>query len=173
MDVITILKNRIKENNYLNQEINWNDLEQRLSHNPDINNSLLQMEESGGKPNIVKYHEGKYIFFDCSKETPTGRRSLCYDDEALISRAKNKPIGSALKMAEIIGIEILNEDDYRFLQTLGEFDTKTLSWIKTPNEIRTLGGALFCDRRYNTVFTYHNGAESYYSSRGFRGKLSI
>lgn len=173
MDVITILKNRIKENNYLNQEINWNDLEQRLNHNPDINNSLLQMEESGGKPNIVKYHEGKYIFFDCSKETPTGRRSLCYDDEALISRAKNKPIGSALKMAEIIGIEILNEDDYRFLQTLGEFDTKTSSWIKTPNEIRTLGGALFCDRRYNTVFTYHNGAESYYSSRGFRGKLSI
>ena len=173
MNIIEILKNRFNENNYLNQEINWDDLEQRLNLNPDLTNSLIQMEKTGGEPNIVKYHKGKYIFFDCSKETPIGRKSLCYDDEALNSRVKNKPAGSALKMAEDIGIEILNGEDYKFLQTLGEFDTKTSSWIETPNEIRTLGGALFCDRRYNTVFTYHNGAESYYSNRGFRGKISI
>jgi hypothetical protein len=135
--------------------------------------SLYEMERSGGEPDCVGYDENKdeYIFYDCSAESPMGRRSICYDREALESR-KN-PENSALGMAEDMGIEILSENEYRFLQELGEFDRKTSSWVKTPDKIRKLGGAFFCDRRYDTIFVYHNGAESYYSSRGFRGSLRV
>ncbi len=133
------------------------------------------MESSGGEPDVVAYDREKdeYLFFDCSPESPVGRRSLCYDNEALESRKANKPAGSAIGMAEEMGIEILTMEDLHMLQSLGEFDTKTSSWVKTPERIRKLGGALFCDRRYDTVFVYHNGAESYYASRGFRGSLRV
>ena len=129
----------------------------------------------GGEPDVVGYDEaaGEYIIFDCSSESPKGRRSLCYDVQALESRKKQKPDGSAIGMASEIGIDILSEKEYRYLQTLGSFDEKTSSWVKTPEKIRALGGALFCDRRYDSVFVYHNGAESYYASRGFRGSLRI
>jgi hypothetical protein len=133
------------------------------------------MERTGGEPNVVGYDKEtyEYIFYDCSKETPKGRRSICYDREALDSRKEHKPKDCALDMAEAMGIEILSEEEYRKLQDLGEFDLKTSSWIKTPDKIRRLGGALFCDRRYDTVFVYHNGAESYFSVRGFRASLRV
>jgi hypothetical protein len=133
------------------------------------------MERSGGEPDVVGHDKksGEYIFYDCSAESPKDRRSLCYDREALESRKENKPKGSAIDMASVMSIEVLTEEQYRELQKLGEFDTKTSSWVKTPSNIRKLGGALFCDRRYDTVFTYHNGAESYYAARGFRGVLRV
>jgi hypothetical protein len=133
------------------------------------------MESTGGEPDVVGRDKktGEYIFYDCSAESPNGRRSLCYDREALDSRKENKPKGSALELAAAIGIEPLTEEQYRDLQKLGNFDLKTSSWVKTPSDIRKLGGAIFCDRRYNTVFTYHNGAESYYAARGFRGSLKV
>jgi hypothetical protein len=137
--------------------------------------SLHEMERTGGEPNIVSYDKqrGEFVFFDCSAESPKGRRSLCYDGDALRSRKEHKPPGSAVDLAEAIGIELLTEEEYRKLQSLGEFDTKTSSWVQTPSTIRKLGGALFCDRRYDTVFVYHNGAESYYAARGFRGSLRL
>jgi hypothetical protein len=137
--------------------------------------SLNEMEQTGGEPDVIDYDErtDQYIFCDCSAESPTGRRSLCYDNEALEARKANKPANSAIGMARAIGIEILTEEDYRGLQKSGEFDLKTSSWIKTPDNIRKLKGAVFCDRRYDMVFIYHNGAESYYSSRGFRGSLKV
>jgi Protein of unknown function (DUF4256) len=143
--------------------------------NPEKLWSLNEMERTGGEPDIFSHDKktGEYIFYDCAAETPKGRRSLCYDREALDSRKENKPKGSAAEMASDIGVELLTEDQYRELQKLGEFDTKTSSWVKTPSNIRKLGGALFCDRRFDTVFVYHNGAESYYAARGFRGCLRV
>ena len=137
--------------------------------------SLNEMEKTGGEPDIVSHDKktGEYIFYDCSPESPKGRRSLCYDREALESRKEYKPENSAIDMATAMGIELLSEEEYRTLQQLGKFDTKTSSWVKTPDSIRKLGGAVFCDRRYNAVFLYHNGAESYYAARGFRGSLKV
>ena len=137
--------------------------------------SLHEMERTGGEPDVIEVDKktGEYIFYDCASESPAGRRSLCYDDDALHSRKENKPKNSALQMADDLGISILTEEQYRSLQKLGKFDTKTSSWVKTPSEIRELGGAIFCDCRYNQVFTYHNGAESYYAARGFRGLIRV
>lgn len=155
--------------------LEWRKVETRLKAHPEKLWSLHEMERTGGEPDVVVYDRktGEYIFVDCSAESPAERRSLCYDRQARESRKEHKPKGSAVEMAEAMGIELLTEEEYRRLQELGEFDTKTSSWVKTPAEIRKLGGALFCDRRYNHVFTYHNGAESYYAARGFRGKLRV
>jgi len=153
----------------------WDKIQARLEKSPTNLWSLNEMERTGGEPDVVSHDKktGEYIFYDCSAESPKDRRSLCYDGEALRSRKEHKPKNSALEMAEAMGIEILTEEQYRELQALGEFDTKTSSWIKTPAAIRKLGGALFCDRRYNQVFVYHNGAESYYAGRAFRGALRV
>jgi len=174
-DILGILKVRFEENMNRHKGLEWNKVEAKLEMNAEKLWSLYEMERSGGEPDCVGYDENKdeYIFYDCSAESPMGRRSICYDREALESRKKNKPENSALGMAEDMGIEILSENEYRFLQELGEFDRKTSSWVKTPDKIRKLGGAFFCDRRYDTIFVYHNGAESYYSSRGFRGSLRV
>jgi hypothetical protein len=147
----------------------------RLEANAEKLWSLNEMERTGGEPDVVGLDQrsGEYIFYDCAAESPQGRRSLCYDREALESRKEHKPKDSAANMAAAMGVELLTEEQYRELQKLGEFDTKTSSWVKTPSEIRKLGGALFCDRRYDTVFVYHNGAESYYAARGFRGALKV
>jgi len=155
--------------------IDWAKVQARLVANPDKLWSLNEMEKTGGEPDVVGHDKksGAYIFYDCSAESPKGRRSSCYDGEALKSRKENKPESSALEMASAMGIEILAEEQYRELQNLGEFDTKTSSWIETPSNIRKLGGAIFADRRYNTVFVYHNGAESYYAGRAFRGSLKV
>lgn len=155
--------------------MNWSKIETKLKANPQKLWSLNEMEISGGEPDVVDYDKksDQYTFFDCSPESPKGRRSFCYDREALDSRKENKPQNDALTVASEIGVEILDETQYRFLQTLGEFDLKTSSWIKTPKDIRALGGAIFCDRRYNTVFVYHNGANSYYAARAFRGVLRV
>lgn len=171
-----ILKSRFEKNPDRHKSIKWKDVQARLdSGSPEDQWPLNKMEETGGEPDVVGYDEkaDKFIFFDCSAESPKGRRSLCYDQEALESRKKNKPKNSAVNLAASMGIELLTEQEYRELQKFGEFDLKTSSWVKTPNEIRKLGGAIFCDRRYNTVFTYHNGAESYYAARGFRGSVRI
>ena len=156
-------------------DIEWAKVKARLEANPEKLWSLDEMEATGGEPDVVGYDKktGEYIFYDCSAESPKERRSLCYDREALESRKEHKPKNSAIDMAAEMGIELLTEEQYRELQTLGEFDLKTSSWIKTPSAIRELGGAVFCDRRYNNVFLYHNGAESYYAVRGFRGSLRI
>ena len=153
----------------------WAALEEKLEANSDKLWSLHEMERTGGEPDVVGHDKktGEYIFYDCSAETPKGRRSLCYDREALESRKENKPRGSAIDMATAMNIALLTEEQYRELQTLGNFDTKTSSWVKTPSKIRRLGGALFCDRRFDTVFVYHNGAESYYAGRAFRGELRV
>ena len=155
--------------------IDWRSVEAKLEANPEKRQALHEMERTGGEPDVIGYDEttGEFIFCDCSPESPAGRRSICYDREALDSRKENRPSGSAVEMATSMGIEILTEQQYRGLQELGEFDRKTSSWVKTPAEIRDLGGALFCDRRYDHVFTYHNGAESYYAARGFRGRLKV
>ena len=155
--------------------IEWSEVQEKLETNTEKLWSLNQMEETGGEPDVIGYDKetGEYIFCDCSAESPKGRRSICYDHEALESRKENKPQNSAMNMADEMGIELLTEEQYRVLQRLGSFDTKTSSWVKTPDNIRKLGGAVFCDRRYDTVFLYHNGAESYYGSRGFRGILKI
>lgn len=155
--------------------IDWGKVQSRLENNPEKMWVLDEMESTGGEPDVVAYDTstGEYIFYDCSAESPKGRRSVCYDDEALASRKEHKPENSAMAMAADMGIELLSEEEYRELQKLGKFDTKTSSWVKTPSNIRVLGGALFCDRRYNHVFLYHNGAESYYAARGFRGSLRV
>lgn len=155
--------------------IEWNKVQDKLEANPEKLWSLNEMEVTEGEPDVVGYDKktGEYIFFDCSPESPKGRRSICYDHEALESRKEHKPKHSALGMAEEMGIEILDEQQYRELQKLGKFDTKTSSWIKTPADIRKLGGAIFGDWRYGHVFIYHNGAESYYAARGFRGSLRV
>lgn len=170
-----ILEKRFTSNMHRHPNLTWDHVQARLENNPEKLWSLQQMELTGGEPDVVAYDEktGEYIFFDCSAESPKHRRSICYDEVALASRKENKPKNSALGMAAELGIAILNEDQYRFLQTLEKVDTKTSSWIETPDKIRALGGALFGDYRYDTVFIYHNGAESYYAARGFRATLKI
>ncbi len=174
-DLHKTLKARFDKNMSRHKSLAWAEVQAKLQGNPDKLWSLHEMERSGGEPDVVGQDKktGDFIFFDCSAESPSGRRSLCYDGEALDSRKENKPKGSAMDLAAAIGIELLTEEQYRELQKLGNFDTKTSSWIKTPSEIRKLGGAVFCDRRYDTVFLYHNGAESYYAARGFRGSLKV
>jgi len=173
--LIEILKERFEKNMDRHQNLKWSAVEKRLLSKPEELWSLNEMEKTGGEPDAVDFDQnsGEYIFVDCAAESPAGRRSFCYDREALESRKKNKPENSALDLAADMGIEILTEKEYRKLQELGAFDLKTSSWIKTPEGIRELGGALFCDRRYDHVFVYHNGAQSYYSSRGFRGSLRV
>lgn len=173
--LIETLEERFQNNMHRHENIEWVDVLERIKNNPDKLKTLYEMEITGGEPDVVGFDDetGEYIFYDCSPESPEGRRSLCYDDPALEARKNYKPEGSAVGMAQKMGIELLTKEEYRYLQTLGSFDTKTSTWIKTPVEIRKLGGSLFCDRRYNAVFTYHNGADSYYASRGFRGKLKV
>ena len=168
-------KARFENNMNRHKNLKWVDIQVKLEANPEKLWSLNEMEASGGEPDVVGFDQksGQFIFFDCSPESPEGRRAFCYDDEALAARKANKPENSAMGMAESIGIELLSEEQYRELQELGEFDLKTSSWIKTPPEIRALDGALFCDRRYDHVFVYHNGAQSYYSARGFRGSFKV
>jgi hypothetical protein len=174
-ELLSTLKVRFEKNVKRHQGIAWADVEARLSADPAKLWSLSEMERTGGEPDLVSRDKktGEFIFFDCSAESPKDRRSLCYDQEALTSRKENKPADSAVRVAESMGIEILTEEQYRELQTLGAFDLKTSSWVKTPAAIRKLGGAIFCDRRYDTVFVYHNGAESYYAARGFRGFVRV
>ena len=174
-EIINILKSRFENNMIRHQEINWEHVQSKLETNIEKLWSLNQMEKTGGEPDVVGYDNktNELIFFDCSPESPTGRRNICYDREALEARKKFKPDNNALDLASDMGIELLSEDQYRELQKLGEFDRKTSSWIKTPEKVRKLGGALFCDRRYDTVFVYHNGADSYYGVRGFRGFLKV
>ncbi|MGM9511419.1 DUF4256 domain-containing protein [Larkinella sp. GY13] len=174
-ELLEILKARFEKNKNRHAGLEWAKVQARLEANPAKLWSLDDMESTGGEPDVVGYDQktDEYIFYDCSAESPKGRRSLCYDHAALESRKENKPANSAVEMASDMGIELLTEDQYRALQQLGTFDTKTSSWIQTPAEIRKLGGALFCDRRYNTVFVYHNGAESYYAARAFRGSLRV
>jgi hypothetical protein len=170
-----VLKARFEKNKNRHKGLEWDKVRARLQANPEKMWSLNEMERSGGEPDVVGQDKktGEYIFYDCSAESPKGRRSLCYDREALEARKEFKPKNSAVELASAMGIEILTEGQYRELQKLGEFDTKTSSWVKTPPAIRDLGGAVFCDRRYDTVFLYHNGAESYYAARGFRGSLRV
>lgn len=174
-ELLIALEARFKENTHRHPDIPWDDVRARLEAAPEKLQTVHAMETTGGEPDVIGRDEttGEFIFADCSPESPADRRSLCYDREALDARKKNKPGGSAMEMAASIGIEMMTEEEYRQLQTLGEFDRKTSSWIKTPEEIRDLGGALFCDRRYNHVFLYHNGAGSYYAARGFRGVLRV
>jgi hypothetical protein len=153
--------------------IAWTDVAAKLEDNPDARTSLQEMEATGGEPDVIRGSKGSFIFCDCSPESPKGRRSICYDAEARAARKEHKPKTSAVEMASEMGIALLTEEHYRELQKLGEFDTKTSSWIDTPGDVRALGGALFCDRRYGKVFVYHNGAESYYAARGFRGFLEV
>ena len=169
------LKARFDKNMNRHKGIEWAKVLAKLEANADKLWSLSEMEETGGEPDVVGHDKktGEYIFYDCSAESPKDRRSICYDRQALDSRKEHKPKTSALDMAAAMGIELLSEEQYRALQQLGNFDTKTSSWIETPSAIRKLGGALFCDRRYDTVFLYHNGAESYYAARGFRGSLRV
>lgn len=174
-ELIKILKLRFERNMDRHNGMNWEDVQIKLSSSMEKQWSLNEMEETGGEPDVVGYDikTNEYIFVDCSAESPKERRSLCYDRDALESRKEYKPKSSVTDVATIMGIELLTEDEYRQLQKLGNFDLKTSSWVKTPADIRNLGGAIFCDRRYNTVFTYHNGAESYYAARGFRGSLRV
>ncbi len=173
--LLKILKSRFEKNMHRHNGLEWAKIESKLDKNPEKLRSLNEMEETGGEPDVVGYdaNTGKFIFCDCSAESPKGRRSICYEPEALESRKENKPWNSALGMAAEMGIEILSEEQYRDLQKLEKFDTKTSSWILTPPDIRAKGGALFCDCRYGHVFVYHNGAESYYGVRGFRGLLKV
>jgi hypothetical protein len=174
-ELFKVLKIRFDKNMNRHKGLKWEDVQSKLEANPSKLWSLDAMEETGGEPDVVGFDKktGEYIFYDCSAESPKGRRSVCYDPEALESRKEHKPQHSAVGMAAEMGIEILTEEQYRELQQLGNFDLKTSSWVKTPAEIRKLGGAVFCDKRYNTVFYYHNGAESYYAARGFRGGLKV
>ena len=172
-ELLRALTARFEKNIKRHKGLEWAEVQAKLESSPDKLWSLSEMERTGGEPDVVGHDTktGEYIFYDCSAESPKGRRSICYDREALEARKENKPKDSAVGMAATMGIELLTEEQYRELQKLGEFDTKTSSWVKTPSDIRKLGGALFCDRRYDTVFVYHNGAESYYAARGFRGVL--
>jgi hypothetical protein len=174
-DILKILKARFEGNMNRHKGVDWARVRAKLEADAKKLWSLYEMERTGGEPDVVGFDKKarEYMFYDCSPESPTGRRSLCYDREALESRKEHKPKNSALDMAAAIDIELLTEEQYRELQKLGNFDTKTASWVKTPVDIRNLGGAIFCDRRYGRVFTYHNGAESYYAARGFRGSLRI
>jgi hypothetical protein len=173
--LLATVKARFEKNMKRHKNLEWAKVQERLLAHPDKLWSLLEMERTGGEPDVVAHDQksGEYIFFDCSAESPSGRRSVCYDGDALASRKEHKPKNSALDMAAAMGIEILTEAQYRELQTLGSFDTKTSSWVETPSAIRQRGGAIFCDRRYDHVFTYHNGAESYYAARAFRGSLKV
>lgn len=174
-ELLKALKARFEKNMNRHKGLEWAKLQAKLEANPEKLWSLNEMERTGGEPDVVGFDKqtGEYIFYDCSAESPKGRRSFCYDRAALDSRKENKPKNSAMEMASVMGIELLAEDQYRELQKLGNFDTKTSSWVKTPPDIRKLGGAIFCDRRYGTVFVYHNGAESYYAARAFRGSLRV
>ncbi len=174
-ELVRALQARFEKNMNRHKGFAWAQVQAKLQANPEKLGSLHEMERTGGEPDVVGYDKktGVYIFYDCSAESPKGRRTLCYDREALESRKEDKPRGNAMDMAATMGIELLTEEQYRELQKLGNFDTKTSSWVKTPSAIRKLGGALFCDRRFDTVFLYHNGAESYYAARGFRGWLRI
>jgi len=173
--LVQILKDRFEKNKQRHKGLDWTNVLAKLEANKDKLWSLNEMEITGGEPDVVGYDKktGEFIFYDCSAESPKERRSFCYDRAALDSRKEFKPKNSALDMAAAMNIELLTEEEYRVLQTLGKFDLKTSSWIKTPDAIRKLGGALFCDRRYDTIFVYHNGAESYYAARGFRGSLKV
>ena len=173
--LLSILETRFDANMHRHTGIEWVEVAKKLEMNPIKLAIIEQMEKTGGEPDIVGYDTktGEYTFYDCSPESPSGRRSLCYDQVALDSRKENKPKDSAMNMAQTTGIELLTEESYRYLQTLGKYDLKTSSWIATPAEMRTLGGALFSDRRYERVFTYHNGAESYYAARGWRGSVRV
>ncbi|MDQ1002570.1 hypothetical protein QFZ28_002970 [Neobacillus niacini] len=174
-ELLSTLKARFEKNTNRHEGLEWSKVQDRLETNPEKLWSLHKMEGTGGEPDVVGFDNetGEYIFYDCSAESPKGRRSVCFDREALDSRKNHKPENSVMDMAAEIGIELLTEEQYRELQKLGKFDLKTSSWVKTPADIRKLGGALFCDRRYETVFVYHNGAESYYAARGFRGSLRV
>jgi hypothetical protein len=174
-ELLKALKARFEKNMNRHKGLEWAKVQAKLEANTRKIWSLNEMERTGGEPDVVGSDKkaGEYIFYDCSAESPKGRRSLCYDREALEARKEHKPRDSAMDMAADMGIELLTEEQYRALQELGDFDTKTSSWVKTPTDIRKLGGAIFCDRRYNTVFTYHNGADSYYAARGFRCSLSV
>ena len=174
-ELLSTLKARFEKNMNRHKGADWARVQARLEANPEKLWSLNEMETTGGEPDVVGHDQktGEYIFYDCSAESPKGRRSICYDREALEARKEHKPKDSAMDMANAMRIEMLTEEQYRQLQKLGEFDTKTSSWIKTPADIRKLGGALYCDRRYNHVFLYHNGADSYYAARGFRGCLMV
>lgn len=174
-ELINALKTRFEKNMNRHTGIEWAKVQTKLETSPKKLWSLSEMEKTGGEPDVVGYNKktGEYLFYDCSAESPTGRRSLCYDGDALKSRKEHKPKSSALDMAAAMDIELLNEEQYRELQKLGDFDTKTSSWVLAPADIRELGGAIFCDRRYGRIFTYHNGAESYYAGRGFRGVVRV
>ncbi|HEX8892967.1 MAG TPA: DUF4256 domain-containing protein [Terriglobales bacterium] len=174
-ELLRALRARFEENIDRHKGLDWADVQARLEANADKLWSLSEMEKTGGEPDIISHgrQTGEYVFYDCSAESPTGRRSLCYDRAALESRQEHKPKDNAMDMAAAMGIELLTEEEYRQLQKVGAFDTKTSSWVKTPSKVRQLGGALFCDRRFNTVFLYHNGAESYYAGGGFRGSVRV
>jgi len=174
-NLLEILSSRFDKNMSRHPDLKWSEVESKLIEEPSKIQSILKMEVTGGEPDAVIFSDNpeNIYYVDCTRETPKDRRSVCYDNDALNARKENKPSNSALGMADEMGIEILTEEMYRKLQQIMEFDTKTSSWIKTPEEIRKLGGAMFCDRRYNTVFVYHNGAESYYSGRGFRGMIKL
>jgi Protein of unknown function (DUF4256) len=174
-ELLAVLKSRFDKNMNRHMGLEWAKIHARLEANAEKLWSLNEMERTGGEPDVVGHDKNtsEYVFYDCSPETPKGRRSICYDREALESRKEHKPQNNAVDLAAAMGIELLTEEQYRGLQKLGNFDTKTSSWVKTPADIRKLGGALFCDRRYDTVFVYHNGAESYYAARAFRGSLRI
>lgn len=174
-EILNVLKDRFERNMNRHKDLEWAKVEAKLEANTEKLLVLGEMERTGGEPDVAKYDEttGEYIFYDCSVESPKGRRSVCYDREALESRKQHKPENSAIDMAAAMGIELLTEEEYRELQSLGNFDMKTSSWLKTPSEIRNLGGAIFADFRYGNVFVYHNGAEAYYGTRGFRGSLRV
>ena len=174
-ELLSTLKARFEKNMNRHEGLAWAGVHAKMEANAEKLWSLNEMEKTGGEPDVVTLDKntGEYIFYDCSAQSPAGRRSVCYDQAALEARKANKPEDSAMNMVAAMGILLLNEKEYRYLQTLGEFDTKTSSWVKTPTEIRAQGGALFCDRRYDHVFVYHNGADSYYAARGFRGSLRV
>jgi hypothetical protein len=174
-ELLLTLKGRFEKHTNRRQGLEWAKVQAKLEVSPEKLWSLNEMERTGGEPDVVGHDKktGEYIIYDCSAESPKGRRSICYDREALESRKEHKPKNNAVDMADAMGIELLTEEQYRELQKLGSFDAKTSSWVKTPSDIRKLGGALFCDRRFDTVFVYHNGAESYYAARGFRGSLRV
>lgn len=174
-ELLNILKARFEKNSSRHKGIQWKEVQAKLEKSVEKLWSLNEMEKTGGEPDVVGFDKkmGEFIFYDCSAESPAGRRSFCYDQQALESRKEHKPKNSVIKMASDMGVELLSEEEYRELQKLGKFDTKTSSWVKTPADIRKLGGAIFCDFRYGKVFVYHNGAESYYAARGFRGSLMV